>query len=287
MIANEGWVKVYRPLLENEHYKSCPHTRGLILHCILRANFRDGKLALRGSNQTIIVPRGSFVTGRDALYSELYPHPKRGDPSPISLWRRLQILGSAGFVSLKNLNNRASMVTLCNYSTYQDSKNESEQLVNNRRTTGEQPVNTIEEGKKEKKNKKDTSAETVSDEYRVFFPPRLNTPECHQAVQEWIDYCWEQHKKNYKSSKTVGAFIKTMAMKYPDQFCHDITFSMGRGWEGVHSDKAFTPKQDMPACKEDHANFDFANDRRVKPWLGLPEYDGMVTLRRPGNVKSN
>jgi hypothetical protein len=44
-------------------------------------------------------------------------------------------------------NNKFSIITICNYDSYQDNISEDEQQVNNKRTTDEQLVNTLKEGK--------------------------------------------------------------------------------------------------------------------------------------------
>ena len=90
---------------------------------------------------------GQFITGRIALHKEFYLRAKRHSQqvSPLTLWRKLEVLQA-----LSNLNIRShakySIISISNWSDYQ----KVEQPVNNRRTTGEQPVNT---DKKEQERK--------------------------------------------------------------------------------------------------------------------------------------
>lgn len=290
MIANEGWVKIHREILRSAVFQNERMFR-LFVFCIANANHTSADWLIPGTSEKVHVPRGSFITGQDSLYRDMYPKRSRSAPSRATLWRLLHALESGEYITLRNLNNRASMVTVCNYETYQDIQinqcKTDAKPVKNRCKTDAKLVQTIEECKEGKECKEDKEAACGPDGYQVFFPPRLNLPECHQALQDWVDYKFEQHGFRYKSNKSLNAVVLAAAMKYPDQFCHDITNSIAKNWKGIYEDKNFKTCQDMPACKEDHANFDFANDRRVKPWLGLPGYDGMVTLRRPGNVNSN
>ncbi len=114
----------------------------------------------------IPVPRGSFISGQDSLFNALYP--KRDDdgmkikydyiPHPRTLWRWLEALETMLCIKIENLSNRASMITVCNYCTYQDIVDDNcrtgAEPVPNRCQADVKPVPTIEEGKKEKKVKK-------------------------------------------------------------------------------------------------------------------------------------
>ena len=61
---NEKWIKIHNKFLNWEWYTDV-NTKAVFIHCILKANWRDC------SYQGIVVPRGSFVTGRKKLVKEL------------------------------------------------------------------------------------------------------------------------------------------------------------------------------------------------------------------------
>ena len=61
---NGNWIKLFSKFINWEWYKD-QNTKSLFIHCLLKANWKDGKF------EGIVVPRGSFVTGRKKLAQEL------------------------------------------------------------------------------------------------------------------------------------------------------------------------------------------------------------------------
>lgn len=114
----EGWFKMHRKFQESAIFQEA-HRFRLAMYCIANANYAPKTWVIPGTRIVVDVPRGGFVTGRHKLHSALYPQKRCGDPSESSLWRILSLLAEIGFVKLKNLNSRATLVTLCNYETYQ------------------------------------------------------------------------------------------------------------------------------------------------------------------------
>ena len=60
---NEGFIKIYRQLLEWEWYTDV-NTKVLFLHCLLKANYKTKKY------QKNTVKKGSFVTSLESLSKE-------------------------------------------------------------------------------------------------------------------------------------------------------------------------------------------------------------------------
>lgn len=174
------WIKLHRKLLEHPimaHDGLCR----LWIYCLMRANWKDSQWLVPGTLRMVDVPRGSFIAGRKALHTALYPKDDKREmqtPSESTVWRWLHALQGMGCLKLKNVDNRCSMVTICNYNTYQDDTSEirttDEQLADSRRTAGEQLVNTEEEGKKERRKEVNTGR---------FVPP---------TVDQVAEYCLER-----------------------------------------------------------------------------------------------
>ena len=61
---NESWIKLHTKFLNWEWYKDS-NTKSVFLHCILKANWKDGKF------ESYYIPRGSFVTSVKKLSEEL------------------------------------------------------------------------------------------------------------------------------------------------------------------------------------------------------------------------
>jgi len=103
--------------------------------CCMSANWKDAEMRVSGSTAKMMIPRGSFITGRSALHKKLYrTHDDAGFrikhdfiPSESTLWRRLEKLEKAGFLNIENVNNLFSIITICNYEKYQKFEQRSAQ----------------------------------------------------------------------------------------------------------------------------------------------------------------
>jgi hypothetical protein len=144
---NNGWVKLHRKLLDNCIYKDA-NLLQLFIYCLLKANHKPNTILF--NYQEITIQRGQFITGRLQLAKEL-------NQKPSSLRNRLQLLEKLGILDIKS-NNKFSMVTVLNYSTYQDEVTlkgqQKGQPLDNHLTTKGQPLDTNNNDNKEKKEKK-------------------------------------------------------------------------------------------------------------------------------------
>jgi hypothetical protein len=146
------WIKLHRKLLEGPIFQHDGMFR-LWCYCLMRANWKDATWMVPGTLKSINVPRGSFITGREALHRSLYGGRRRGANTPASttVWSWLLALERLQCITLANLDNRCTLVSVCKYSTYQDTSNDELttgcQPSDNRLTTGCQPADTIEESK--------------------------------------------------------------------------------------------------------------------------------------------
>ena len=172
---NRGFVVIWRKLQEATFYKdSCAFH--LAIHLILKANHESRKLLFNG--KALLIERGQCICGRDVLAQET------GMNSSL-VYRKLKILKEVGFLDIKS-NNKYSLITICNYSAYQDIKDrneqQNEQQANSKRTANEQQNDT----------NNNTTTKTIKTN-NVFVPPTL---------QEVSDYCKER-----KSMIDVNKFI--------------------------------------------------------------------------------
>lgn len=140
-----GFVKLHRDSMDHAVFQD-EWLWKLFCWCVMRANFRDFNSA-RG-----LIPRGSFSMGRIQAAGEL-------NASPSKVYRGLSRLEAMGSVKLK-ANSLFTVVTVCNYETYQPSEDDrrtaDEQPTDSERTADEQRQNTSrrrQEGKKGRSNK--------------------------------------------------------------------------------------------------------------------------------------
>lgn len=127
---NGNWIKLFTKFVAWEWYKD-QNTKALFIHCLLKANWKDGKF------EGNIIPRGSFVTSLDSLNKEL-------GLSVQEIRTALKHLISTNELTSKSTN-KYRIITVVNYELYQQhNKQLNNQLTSNQQTTNNQ-LTTIEE----------------------------------------------------------------------------------------------------------------------------------------------
>ena len=142
-----GWIKLHRQILDNPIF-SKPELYQLFSYCLLRANHNETKIIWNGGEEEL--ERGCFITGRKAISEDT-------GQKESTVYRNLKLLEKLHMISVKS-NNKYSVVKVLNYCVYQGSEIESEQPVNNQRTTTEQPVDTDKNDKNVKNDKNISSS---------------------------------------------------------------------------------------------------------------------------------
>jgi hypothetical protein len=204
------WIKLHRKMLTSavmQHDGLCH----LWVYCLVRANWQDRNILLPGSTRQINIKRGQFITGRRSLHSELYPERdsdgrkiKRETPPPSesTLWRRLKNLELGGQISLKS-EQHYTIVTVCNYSRYQDLPDTNEPTVDQQWTNSEPTVDQQwtnsehgvrrEEGKKGRRGRRAPTrfVEPSEEEVRAYCQERGNSVDpvkfhAHYRANGWV-----------------------------------------------------------------------------------------------------
>ena len=122
----EGWIKIHRKILDWEWWDK-PEMIKLLILFICKANIEDKKW------QGMIIKRGQFVSSLDALRVE-------SGFSIQQIRTCLKRFENTQEITIKSTN-KYSIVTICNYESYQISDNDyqqAEQQTSNKRTTNEQ-----------------------------------------------------------------------------------------------------------------------------------------------------
>lgn len=131
-----GWVKLWRDILDHPVFED-PVTLKVFVWCLARAKIEPSNF--RGDT----LQPGQFSTGRNTAGADLSLHPS-------SVYRALQRLQDFGCIAVE-ANKVRTIVTICNWSTYQDQQEEertsSEQDAIKLRTSTEQAANTMKESK--------------------------------------------------------------------------------------------------------------------------------------------
>ena len=129
---SDGWILLHRKFLEWEWYDDI-NTKVVFLHCLFRANYEDNKY--RGTT----IKRGQFITGRDKFAKEVGLSAQKVR----TCWNKLQ---STGEISIKSTS-AGSVITVCNYNTYQKKPKSTNQRLTNDQPTTNQRLTTINEYK--------------------------------------------------------------------------------------------------------------------------------------------
>lgn len=129
---NGNWIKLFSKFMNWEWYKDS-NTKGVFIHCLLKANWKDGKFEGK------VIKRGSFVTGRKKLAEEL-------ELSEQQVRTALKHLISTNEITIATTN-KYSVITIVNYELYQQVNQQTNQQLTNNQPTTNQQLTTIEEYK--------------------------------------------------------------------------------------------------------------------------------------------
>jgi hypothetical protein len=178
-----GWIKIHRDIMEWQWYQKS-YVLHLFIHLLLKANHNDGFW------QGVLVKRGQLITGRDKLQQAT-------GISEYCIKTGLKILQKSNSIIVKT-SSKNSIITICNYDTYQSNVCENVQQSAQHNTleisknppTKRQQISTNNNNKK-KKNEleiKEYDPEILNfyDEIIVFFPERTKPKEVAQR-KGWLD----------------------------------------------------------------------------------------------------
>jgi len=151
MNDDSGWVKLHRKILESRVFKN----EGLFkvwMYCLCRANHQKCFVPIRtgrGVTEVEVNP-GEFIFGRKSASIDL-------DMNESTVQKRMKKLESMGNLIMQS-NTHYSIVSICNWETYQDNDIKKEQQKyqpsNNQVSTKYQPSNTDKNDKNDKNDKK-------------------------------------------------------------------------------------------------------------------------------------
>jgi len=114
-----GWVKLHREIMQHEVWAD-PVTLKVFLWCVMTA--RRAAQEFRGER----LQPGQFTTGRKVAAVDLEMHESQ-------VYRTFQRLQAMGCIVVE-ANKVRTIVTVCNWRTYQDGDDDTEHQSNNDRT---------------------------------------------------------------------------------------------------------------------------------------------------------
>ena len=184
----DGFILIHRKLLEWEWYSSVNDTR-LFIHCLLKANWKDGRF--RGTD----IPRGSFVTSIRKLAKETGLSVKQVRVSLEHLKMTHELAHTT--------TSKYSIITINKYNDYQI---EGTQLDNQRANKGQTKGNN--RIKEIKEIKEINIKENIKRKYGSFENVLLTDSEYQKLKDKFMDYEEKiENLSNYIASK--GAKYKS------------------------------------------------------------------------------
>lgn len=217
---SEGWVKLHRRFTDWEWFNISEMVH-LFIYLMLNANHDDNEW--RG----IFIKRGQILTGLNSLHQKT----KISNQTLRTCLKRLEKTGEINIQST----NKYSIITICNYDSYQleqqtTNKQTNKQLTNNQQTTNKQlTTNKNDNNDNNEKNvirKNDFDFSFVELDYKKPF-------------DEWMQYK-KDRKENYKSQNSIVKFynqLKLYSNFNPETAQQIVDNSMSNNWAGIFKPK--------------------------------------------------
>lgn len=239
---------MHRSLLDWEWYSDTNCVR-LALHFLLKANYQPKRW------QGITIGRGQLVTSRGQLSEET-------GLSQMQIRTTMDKLDKCGFIA-KSATSRYTIVTICNYASYQQVWDDSEdgcQTTDNQRITNEQPshdqaITTTEEYKNTRRvitpviPRRGKSDSPVFGDSDINHPVGKNEkvarkrkeldlssvePSFQPIVADWLSY--KSERGQTYQQKGVAAFyekLQELSGGSPDMAHRIVRQSMANNWAGI------------------------------------------------------
>lgn len=122
----EGWIKLYRQLLESAIFKN-QRLLKVCIWCLLKASYKQTETMV--GNQLVILEKGQFIFGREEASKEL-------EIKESTLYKDMKKLEKLNFCNIKS-NNKFSVITIKKWEFYQDTDENENSKNNNNGTTTE------------------------------------------------------------------------------------------------------------------------------------------------------
>ena len=211
MNGNDGWVKIYRSLIENPKFTRSSRL-ALWVYILLSVNHTQKKTFFNGKEITLNPGQGLFST----------PDLARKLCLSVSVIRRSLDWFESEQQIEQQKTSHGTVITVVNWDKYQKSEQPNEQQVNNQRTTSEQPVNNlpiIKECKNEINKeiyKENDDFSEVAKAFEANFPCALNSFNASQLNDAINEFGKEAVLFGIRTARAKNvskvSYIRTVAM---------------------------------------------------------------------------
>jgi hypothetical protein len=203
----EGYLKLYRQIIDSEIFAS-PNGLKIWIWCLCKASYKEKYMPIqigRGEG-SVKIEVGSFLFGRFKAEQEL-------DLSGSMIYRWMKRFEDLGMINIVS-NSHYSIITICNWETYQDTKTESEQPLNSRWTADEQPLNTNKKDNKDKNIKKEIYKErNLNSDWRNSFEVyKQELKEAYIKLINDVDYI--KQRQGYHNNLDIPKSLEKACVDY-------------------------------------------------------------------------
>ncbi|HEY5588562.1 MAG TPA: hypothetical protein VIK86_06370 [Candidatus Paceibacterota bacterium] len=232
----EGWIKVYRKLLDWQWINK-PEMVSIFLYCLLKANHKGNYF------ENIEVCRGQFITSPEKISIKL-------GISYQTVRTCLNKLEKSKEIN-KQTTNKFTIITICNYESYQSNEQTNNNETNKQLTNNQQSTN-----KQLTTNNNDNNINKVNNEKEIRnnnFDFDFCEIEYLDLLEKWIKYKLE--KKQRLTQMQIEAFYSNL-IKFSENDLSNAELIINKSISAGYSDifaidfKKESKKQSFPTIEE-------------------------------------
>ena len=252
----EGWIKLHRKLLDNPVTMKDTDYLAVWIYLLLNASHNEHPALFKG--EKITLKPGQLITGRKSIALALHI-----DESKVE--RILKSLKSEQQIE-QQTSSKNRLISITNWEFYQQSEQQNEQQVNNKRTTSEQQVNTNKNIKNDKNERKDI-CQNILDLFNRICCSFGRVKNITKSRAEIIDnslktYSLNDFKKVFEKAEQSDFLKGNNNRNWSASFDWLIKEdNMAKVLEGKYDSKQ--NKQSNKFCNFPQRQYDFSNDKEL------------------------
>jgi hypothetical protein len=186
-----GYIKLWRSLKYNPVMQK-PEYLSVWIYLLMTANYKESEFVFNDSKT--VVKLGSFITSRAKIAINTGVQESKVE-------RILKYLETEQQIEQQSFN-KFRIISIVNWSKYQQTEQETEQLVNSKRTASEQQVNTYNKDKKDKKDNNIFIIPTL-EEIKSYCRERKNQVNPQTFIDHYLSNGWLVGKNKMKDWKAA------------------------------------------------------------------------------------
>ena len=203
----DGWIKLYRKILDNPIVCKDSDHLAVWVYLLLNATHKQYQTIFMGKKITL--RPGQLITGRKVIAEKF-------KISESKVQRILKSFENEHQIEQQN-GNKNRLITILSWDEYQFLEHQDEHLLNNKRTTTEQQVNTYKNDKNVKKDKNKTSSRNKPKVYSEEDNYYQMAVYLHERIMEHAAFNKKDHLvRNADMQKWADEFRKIVELDKRD-----------------------------------------------------------------------